>query len=317
MKLKRLTQTISLMLALVLTLQLASPALLGDWGITAQAATGATASGYNYTLTKQTSNTVTATTTEAFVDETGTIEHPTPTLTSDGARYISILQTYSSYSKLPAGAATFIVNYTGISASDFQTMTQKGKNLTTAIKIGTLAKAAQCSVSSILSLNLTDAEYQKRATQMALYNASISADIDTTTDTKLRGLILQGNSCEQVFNAYGASKVLSTDMTTLLGNGNQTLANALVNNAEQIKNQKAHIMAAPQGNVTGTGLTAGESVFSDRISSPYTYNFNDSEKVSLNSGALILNNTDYVLPGVNGLEYDYIGTQHKERVSVY
>lgn len=141
MKIKRLTQTISLMLALVLTLQLASPALLGDWGITAQAATGATASGYDFELSERTDNTVTAEIPDTFIDETGTFD---PTLTTDDVRYISLLRSYSSYSELPAGAIAFLVNYTGISATDFQIMAQSGKDLAVSIKIGTLAKEPPC-----------------------------------------------------------------------------------------------------------------------------------------------------------------------------
>ena len=42
--------------------------------------------------------------------------------------------------------------------------------------------------------------------------------------------------------------------------------------------------------------------YPDTVGVPYTYSINDSERVSLSTGALIYETVDYVLPGVNGMD---------------
>ena len=166
MKQKRIAQTVSLILVLVLTLQLIPPAMFDAWGQTAEAAGSVGGRGYTFPNSTETDNTVDAQVPSQVEDKTGTVAYPNPDMTTDDIRYLELLRSYDFYWQLPAGAVTFLVNYTGISTSEFQTMTQKGKNLVTAIKIGTLAKESGCSVSEILALNLSDAGYQEISMQM-------------------------------------------------------------------------------------------------------------------------------------------------------
>lgn len=75
-------------------------------------------------------------------------------------------------------------------------------------------------------------------------------------------------------------------------------AEEIESHTNEITQKYSDILLTPQS----TGGDSGEAaaVQNPYVGAPYTYSSSGNEKTALNSGSLVYENTDYVLPGING-----------------
>ena len=359
---KRFTKGISLLLVLAMLLEMLPVSLLGELIPRVHAAEPMkTQQGYDVPAPAESDNAVTPNLPATIIDETAPLEEPdaqtpeenapsegetpeipkitVPEPTEEDGRFLNLLRSYSQYSALSPEDAAFLCAYTGISSETFVELGTAGACLTLSINYGRLAKEYNCDLSKIIEMAPDEDTQQALLKEIAIYKALLREDlVGTTLDQRLRGYLLQGYGCEQVFGAYAVSEVLGISMDALLEEDStqpmpdslsmaeigklQELAAALNVSAasiasyaaeheltaeeikarqEEIDRKRAELMTAPQGS-GGEGSEETEAARNTFTGAPYTYNSGDSEKVALNSGALIYENTDYVLPGVNGLD---------------
>lgn len=219
-------------------------------------------------------------------------------------------------------------------------MEKSGITLFDSITYASLASDARCSVSELLALDLSLNDVRPIVRELAFFNAILRDDLsDTNLAQKLRNFILLGCSCKQVFSAYGVNQVFEIPMDDLLGISADI---AMPTGLSEMEIQKITSLAdsfglsasalaryavaagisideivAKQDEFTakqselatelqGDGETAPSEDVEDaknfKVSAPFIYNYNEAEKIALNSGALIYECTDYVLPGANGLD---------------
>ena len=306
MQRKRLSQTISLMLALILSFQLLPLELLNSWRMSAQATDTAINLGYSYFTPQASDNTIDAVLPATFIDET--VPQPVLTTTADDCHYINLLKANCSFQDLPSDKTDFLVRYTGISEEQFLSTAADGISLADAVNIIPLAEVSGYSVSEIADLELSINDYINITFQFELYNACVSPEIDAGLDQKLRDYILSGNTCEQVLNAYAASRVFEIEMEPLLvpdserelptaltssqvllvrnfSNelnissaavadhliANRITATDLKESSAAINAEKSRLMIVPLGPESSGIYSVGDTVFPENIASPYVY----------------------------------------------
>lgn len=264
------------------------------------------------------------------------VKVPKPEWTENDSHFVAILKQPAAFSALSAEDAAFFVDYTRIPAASFAEMEADGLSLGDSVTYGTLAMEAECTVAEVLARDLSMDDVQNITQELAILNALLRDEISGTALTyELKQHVLHGHSCAQVLNAYGVSQVFGISMANLLDSDadmpsglsvaesqkleafgasldiaaaplaeysvkNGLSADAIESRKDEIAQKRTEILYTPQS--SDGGSEESENVENPYISAPYTYNSGENEKVSLNSGALIYESTDYVLPGINGLD---------------
>ena len=264
------------------------------------------------------------------------VKVPKPEWTENDSHFVAILKQSAAFSALSAEDAAFFVDYTRISAASFAEMEADGLSLGDSVTYGTLAMEAECTVAAVLARDLSMDDVQNITQELAILNALLRDELSgTALAYELKQHVLHGHSCAQVLNAYGVSQVFGISMANLLDSDadmpsslsaaesqkleafgasldiaaaplaeyavkNGLSADAIESRKDEIAQKRTEILFTPQSSGGGSGES--ENVENPYISAPYTYNSGENEKVSLNSGALIYESTDYVLPGINGLD---------------
>ena len=269
-------------------------------------------------------------------DVSDVVKVPKPEWTENDSHFVAILKQSAAFSAISAEDAAFFVDYTRISAASFAEMEADGLSLGDSVTYGTLVMEAECTVAAVLAQDLSMDDVQNITQELAILNALLRDELSgTALAYELKQHVLHGHSCAQVLNAYGVSQVFGISMANLLDSDadmpsglsaaeSQKLeafgasldiaaaplaeyavksglsADAIESRKDEIAQKRTEILFTPQSSGGGSGES--ENVENPYISAPYTYNSGENEKVSLNSGALIYESTDYVLPGINGLD---------------
>ena len=269
-------------------------------------------------------------------DVSDVVKVPKPEWTENDSHFVAILKQSAAFSALSAEDAAFFVDYTRISAASFAEMEADGLSLGDSVTYGTLAMEAECTVAAVLARDPSMDDVQNITQELAILNALLRDELSgTALAYELKQHVLHGHSCAQVLNAYGVSQVFGISMANLLDSDtdmpsglsaaesqkleafgasldiaaaplaeyavkNGLSADAIESRKDEIAQKRTEILFTPQSSGGGSGES--ENVENPYISAPYTYNSGENEKVSLNSGALIYESTDYVLPGINGLD---------------
>lgn len=272
--------------------------------------------------------------------ETNAPEFYIPEASEVDPQIIYFLNNASAFSQLSVEDAELLISYTGIPALSFSEMEKSGITLFDSITYASLASDARCSVSELLALDLSLNDVRPIVRELAFFNAILRDDLsDTNLAQKLRNFILLGCSCKQVFSAYGVNQVFEIPMDDLLGISADI---AMPTGLSEMEIQKITSLAdsfglsasalaryavaagisidevvakqdeftAKQSELATELQSDGETAPSEdvedaknfKVSAPFIYNYNEAEKIALNSGALIYECTDYVLPGANGLD---------------
>ena len=213
-----------------------------------------------------------------------------------------------------------------------------GISLWDSVTYGTLAIEAECPVSTVLALDLSLDAVRRITQELATLQAVLRAELSgTELSRELKQYILYGHSCVRVLNAYGVSQVFGISMAKLLNFDiampaelsasesqkieafsesldiaaaplaeyaikNGLSAEEIESHTNEITQKYSDILLTPQS----TGGDSGEAaaVQNPYVGAPYTYSSSGNEKTALNSGSLVYENTDYVLPGINGLDLE-------------
>lgn len=193
--------------------------------------------------------------------------------------------------------------------------------------------------------DLSEEERQDLLAEVTLYRSLLRQELaGTALDQQLRGYLLLGYCCARVLGAYGVSQALGVAMLGLLesDSGRSWPTGLLTEEMQQIEEFAAEFGVSAitiAAYVTENGLTAagldnirqtawrnlaellrtqegaGEDeedpgpLYNETLGAPYASRNDERESVALNSGALIYQTEDYVLPGVNGLDL-VIGRQY-------
>lgn len=188
--------------------------------------------------------------------------------------------------------------------------------------------------------------------QICLYEAILNPELTgSALDTQLRAQILSGHEAMKVIYAYGVSQALNqeigyvldhdSDMVSLMVSGEGIATDSLsqedlpVRSYLQNKAEKTvdvdltssddfvssvltsvREILSVSAQYTNSGEAASGSTRTFR-NAPYLYQHNQTEKVSLNSGALVYESTDDVLPGVNGLDLVLSRRYNSQEANVY
>ena len=272
------------------------------------------------------------------IDISDIINTSKPECSEDDAHFIAILKQSAAFSALSAADAAFLVDYTHIPASSFSEMEAGGISLWDSVTYGTLAIEAECPVSTVLALDLSLDAVRRITQELATLQAVLRAELSgTELSRELKQYILYGHSCVRVLNAYGVSQVFGISMAKLLNFDiampaelsasesqkieafsesldiaaaplaeyaikNGLSAEEIESHTNEITQKYSDILLTPQS----TGGDSGEAaaVQNPYVGAPYTYSSSGNEKTALNSGSLVYENTDYVLPGINGLDLE-------------
>lgn len=292
-------------------------------------------------------------------------------------RYVSIMQASIQYSDLSSDDLTFLCENAKVNAEDLAALEGAGLTLVDSLPYAQAALRFNMSATQLLDNFQSIEQLDKFTVQMGLYLFRVNEQLyGGTTDTMLRGYLLEGYSCNQVISAYGVSCALDIPMGSLLtekGTNAQTneqqpaesdsntagetantsdtfssideqnyknLASDLNVNADALKkyaadnglsfrdveqltnNAPAYVSAlktsgaatvptqtmqapimAADASLNGSDSGSDNSTSINKtLGAPYSYDYNTAEKINLNTGALVYENVDYTLPGVNGLD---------------
>ncbi len=238
-----------------------------------------------------------------IIEGESTQQSSIPVLSENGSRYAALLNGGASFSALAQADRQFLCEYTGVSESAYLTLEQAGIALQPSVKFGRLAAEYGCDAAEIAQLNPSDAQYADLLAQLAVYRGLLRQELfGTALDKELRGFLLRGYSCEQVLYAYAIGCVLEENPELLL-KSNAALTQAVPDDRSAAVRQKlAEITAMPQSAGADSDDAPSTALWDACPGSPYTYTMDEQERTALNSGALILETEDYVLPGIAGLD---------------
>ena len=258
-----------------------------------------------------------------------------PKLTEDDLRYLALLEEYTAFSQLTAADAAFFCGYTGIAAETFAALETQNQNLLQSVVVARLT-AAGYSLAEVA--DLSEEERQDLLAEVTLYRSLLRQELaGTALDQQLRGYLLHGYRCARVLGAYGVSQALGVAMLGLLesDSGRSWPTGLLTEEMQQIEEFAAEFGVSAvtvaayvsENGLTAAGLdnirqtawrnlaellrtqegTGGDeedpgSLYNETLGAPYASRNDERESVALNSGALIYQTEDYVLPGVNGLD---------------
>lgn len=261
-----------------------------------------------------------------------------PEPTEADIRYLSIVTNNTLYSQLSTEDAAFLSDYTGVSTAAFAELAAEDFSLSNSVTYGNLANEFGCTLSSVVALAPDEETCRELRTQLTLYLSLLhETRIGTVLDTELRSYLLEGYTYTQIKNAYGVSQSFNIALSDLLTAAEGVMPPELTTaEADAIQAFAAELGVSASAIATyavSAGLTAEELAgHMDEISinssalmmdandapifpmettqspedtylgAPYVYKSNENEQVALNSGALMYEHADYVLPGVNGLD---------------
>lgn len=251
-------------------------------------------------------------------------------LDEDDYRYLSIFSSNSTYSSLSDSDKSFVCSYTMIPKDLFLDESVLAMPINQAASYCSIANKSGWDLSAVVQL-LPDTDAIRSVTiQLEIYLLATQDSIrGTDLDHMLIGYLLQGYTYKQVIQAYAISKALNIETGDILTSCDAVSEDDLVTESSSLRMLEPSIVsAALRSNISEPDLDAHASEietiirsitrsgstrneFDDEVEistnpslveAPFLYASGDHEKVSLNTGALVYETTDYVLPGVNGLD---------------
>ena len=335
-----LEKLISMFLAVLFILQLFPMKYFGDLYVEALAAEIIEIpEEYEFDIPMESDNTVDAIIPKTFIlsenylYEEENIGYKYDNNLSEDENYLfSLALNHSCFSELNEADKTFVSNHFSLGSngfSYFELLEEKEFNLLYSIYVFDLLEKANYDFDSFIDLNLSPSTTFDILGEFYKYLDNVRVDIlGSSTDNIIRNYLMLGYSVKEVVNAYAISSTLKIDMDSLL-NANKKdetktivstnnfsdiveIANtysvsetALVNYSKNKNIAKSDITSINNNiaAIVGTYSTTSDSDETDEIiTTPYYYNSDENEIVSLNSGELLYKVTDYILPGKNGLD---------------
>lgn len=253
--------------------------------------------------------------------------------------YIALVNANNYFSGLNAEEKKFICEYAGMKITDLTELELMGLNLQDSLPYAQAAVEIEISAVQLLKDFPIIDDLIFIFTQIKNYLYFVDESVlGSEVDIKLREFILNGHSLNQVVAAYGISRALNVDIADLVPinrhNFDVSLSDIEKRNNELWTNETAFrvemIKAYAETNnlnsvdieeltelsqmyidelFTGNSapvMPSSSIIYGDPVEKnlgiPYSYDYNENEKVNLNTGSLMYETIDYVLPGINGLD---------------
>ena len=244
-----------------------------------------------------------------------------PEAAEDDSRFILLLSSCGGFSNLSGADAEFFCTYTGIAPETFSCFEKQGVSLQLSVDYGTLVSVLGCAPSEVLEIRPASSQLQTILKEASVYQQLLREDLKgTNLDRELRSCILQGYTCDQVFDAYALSQLfggktdeyLDSDVKTVLASrqaaGSQKGSGDDDRNDEdapdlyeQFRSIRSQLMESYQPVRDSTEEIDIQTAY---LGAPFVYDSNENESVALNSGSLTYETIDYVLPGINDLDLE-------------
>ena len=232
---------------------------------------------------------------------------PPTSASEESLRYVELITSTDVFSALSESDADFLCEYTECSAEDFVILEESGINFPLCITYASLAHDFACPVTTIISMAPSEDEYISLFTNIEQYLNTVKSDvIGTAADAEFRSYLLEGYSCNEVFDAYSVSSTFDVDMKSVLKEGAHEAVLSLSENIsmkEELEENRFAITNSGEKTAAALSSSSDEKVDIKNpfLGAPFIYSQNDHEKIALNSGAFVYEQVDYELPGKNGL----------------